>query len=316
MIEITTPDDLVKINARLDSIEQRLRDLAVEPPIPDPEPPIPEPETPVEPLVPIDTTAFYESLVAMPEMIKASTYKNFVNSQMSFDEEMQALKIRVGGSITIKNRRRLRLRVDGVEQPKTNGHLAAVWEFYPSQNWNLNNTTVSTHKYAMWGNFAADDRRMIEQRFHYRRVDGLDPEPENGERDNLWQIDTRPYSIGADVSGAGKGLDRMTPWQPQYAKVGQWNRFYSDVDLENETYSVWVRNTDGELACVYDQVQIGRSWIVGLKRGISFFDPTWINTSQRANDTPLTYGWVRNAVMLWSPTHLDRLEEIRNAPIE
>lgn len=312
---------------RLSAIEARLSALenASPDPQPDPEPtPDPDPTPNPEP-IPIDTSAFFQSLVASPLHLASFDYGSQSeidsrsvnpdagagsgNENLIYDATMDAARIEVAGGIQLWNR-------CAVHFPVTDrGHLAFVWEYHPSNDWESNNVTVNTQKMFMIGNSTINERHELEVRFHYYRTDGLDGvETGQGHGDGLWQVDTRGYNVGADLDGVGSGLDRVTPWQPQYAKVGQWNRFYADISFQSSTprYTLFLRTADGELLEVTRDAPL--STLVSNKGGCEFFDPTWCITSQSANSSTLTHGWLRNVVVLHSDGVID-MDSIRAVPI-
>src|SRR5690606_2269383 len=139
------------------------------------------------------------------------------NENVIYDPQHDAAKLILKHSNALTNRVEV-----GFGGAITTGHLVWVWDYRPNEDWHQNNKGVHTHKMFMGVSLNAEDRRSLEQRFHYFR----DPAG--------WEVDMRPYSAGGSLSGPGAGLDRLTPWDKGIVKVGEWVRFYSEIDFTGD----------------------------------------------------------------------------------
>lgn len=245
---------------------------------------------PPPPPPPTSEHAFYESLLEHPDFVDTISYRSQAeidartvnasnnpsgsNEGVVYDSEQDGAAIVVSSSMILWNRAQLRFA------PVNTGILTFHWDYKPNPEWLGNDGDIQTHKMFMTGSWIAQDRRTLEQRFHYANA-------VNG----TWQCDTRPYFVGTPVGNLG----RIEPYIETHVPVGEWAKFESIVDFTKPIPEYTVR-VNGSL--MYNAVPLPT--LLENQKSLDFFDPTWVNTSQASGRPPRVHGWLRNAVVLWS----------------
>lgn len=215
------------------------------------------------------------------------------NDQVTHDPELNAARVECRGSVSGLNQITLPFPV------KQSGHLVWIWEYYGSPDWNAQRGSIHTHKLSMLGlegistGPAKRERRRIEHRFHYPL-----------ENSSGWQIDVRPYAVGASTDGAGRGFDRITPYLGATQKTGRWYRHVGELRMsEGESlFSYRIVDELGAIQVIYEQAPLRLAVKNG---GFNRFSPGWIHTSQSKLSEPVIHGWMRNAAVLWSESSVE-----------